>query len=303
MVLGTASQVPTKRRNHNGYFLKWDGEGFLFDPGEGIQRQMTRFGVSVSEITKIFITHFHGDHCLGLAGVIQRISLDRVAHVVEIYYPKSGQRYYENLLHASIFHNVAKIRPCPIQGEGEIFRDQSLTISTLPLSHSVETWGYRIQERDSVNLIPDKLKEFGLRGPVVGKLKSEGEVFWGGRRIFLEEVSRFRRGQVMAFVMDTRFCANAVELSRGADMLVCEATYLSSEAEEAREHGHLTAAQAAEIARRGGVGLLVLTHFSQRYFSFRPFLEEARRIHRNVVVAEDGKRIGFPRRRREIGGE
>ena len=93
IALGTASQVPTRERNHNGYFLRWDAEGFLFDPGEGTQRQMIFADVTASQITKIFITHFHGDHCLGLAGVLQRLSLDRVPQTVQIFYPASGEKY------------------------------------------------------------------------------------------------------------------------------------------------------------------------------------------------------------------
>ena len=95
--LGTASQVPTRQRKHNGYFLKWDDEGFLFDPGEGTQRQMIYAGISSKDITKIFITHFHGDHCLGLPGILQRLSLDRVTHPIAVYFPASGINYFHNL--------------------------------------------------------------------------------------------------------------------------------------------------------------------------------------------------------------
>ena len=90
VVLGTASQVPTRHRNHNGYLLRWDGQGLLFDPGEGTQRQMLFAGVTASQVTRVLITHFYGDHCLGLPGVLQRMSLDRVAHPVRVYYPESG---------------------------------------------------------------------------------------------------------------------------------------------------------------------------------------------------------------------
>jgi ribonuclease Z len=110
IVLGTASQVPARDRNQNGYFLRFDDEGFLFDPGESTQRQMILAGVSVTGITKIFISHFHGDHCLGLAGIIQRISLDRVQHVIEVYYPASGRRYFDNLRHACSYHDEARLR-------------------------------------------------------------------------------------------------------------------------------------------------------------------------------------------------
>ena len=91
VVLGTASQVPTRTRNHNGYLLCWDGEGLLFDPGEGTQRQMIHAGVSASQITRICLTHIHGDHCYGLPGVLSRMVLDRVAHPVYLHYPASGE--------------------------------------------------------------------------------------------------------------------------------------------------------------------------------------------------------------------
>ena len=97
IALGTSSQVPTRERNHNGYFLRWDGFGLLFDPGDGTQRQMIFANVSASSITHILITHFHGDHCLGLAGIVQRLSLDRVQHRVHIFYPATGQTYFDNL--------------------------------------------------------------------------------------------------------------------------------------------------------------------------------------------------------------
>ena len=97
VVLGTASQVPTRHRNHNGYFLRWDAEGILFDPGEGTQRQMLRAGVAAHDLTRLCVSHFHGDHSLGLAGVIQRINLDRVPHPVTAHYPESGRRFFDRL--------------------------------------------------------------------------------------------------------------------------------------------------------------------------------------------------------------
>src|SRR3954462_14881869 len=112
--LGTASQVPTRARNHNALFLQWDDLGVLFDPGEGTQRQMTMAGLSASQVTRICITHFHGDHALGLPGIIQRLSLDRATHSVEIYYPATGQAFFERLRHATIFMDKATIVPRPI---------------------------------------------------------------------------------------------------------------------------------------------------------------------------------------------
>src|SRR5919199_5383025 len=120
VVLGTASQAPTRLRNHNGYLLRWDAEAVLFDPGEGTQRQLLLAGVASSAITRICITHFHGDHCLGLPGVVQRLSLDRVVHPVPVHYPASGQVFFDRLRHASVFHEVAELRERPLSGDGPV---------------------------------------------------------------------------------------------------------------------------------------------------------------------------------------
>ena len=114
VVLGTASQAPTRRRNHNGYYLRWDEAGLLFDPGEGTQRQMLFAGVTASQVTSICITHFHGDHCLGLPGVLQRMSLDQVPHAVEICYPAESQEVFGRLRHASLFRDRLQLRERPV---------------------------------------------------------------------------------------------------------------------------------------------------------------------------------------------
>ena len=233
--LGTASQVPTRHRNHNGYFLRWDDEGFLFDPGEGTQRQMIFSELSASQISKIFITHFHGDHCLGLAGILQRLSLDRIPHTVQIFYPKSGQKYLENLKHASIYHNVATIKENPITTEGVIFKAENYRIEAYKLDHTVESWGYRMVENDSFTMLPKRLEEFGIRGRSIGQLKREGQIELDGKVIKVEDCGEFKKGQVFAFVMDTRMCKNAVRAANEADLLVCESTYLESEAVDAKK--------------------------------------------------------------------
>lgn len=289
--LGTSSQVPTRTRNHNGYFIRWESEGFLFDPGEGTQRQMIFSGVSATSITKIFITHFHGDHCLGLPGILQRLSLDKIPHTVEIFYPASGRKYVENLKNASIYHNVAKIIEHPVCKEGVIFEDKKLIIEARKLNHSVESWGYKIKEPDSLSMDAEKLEKLGIRGKNVGKLIAEGFLKIGKNIVKIEEVSSPKKGLSCAFIMDTRVCKAAYKLAENADFMICESTYLASEMQEAASHGHLTAAQAAEIARDSKANLLVLTHFSQRYTNIEDFAAEAEKIHKPVVAAKDGDKI------------
>ncbi|MCB9654500.1 MAG: ribonuclease Z [Deltaproteobacteria bacterium] len=301
IVLGTSSQVPTRYRNHNGYLLRWDDEGILFDPGEGTQRQMIYADVTATSITRVMITHFHGDHCLGLAGMSQRLSLDRVPHPVHIHFPASGQVFYDRLRRASIYHAVAELVPHPIRQEGILHEDERLILQCRRLDHGVDTYGYRLEERDRRTMLPDVLAERGVRGRAIGELQRNGEVTVDGQVVRLDEVSVPCPGQRVAFVMDTRPCRAAIELAEGVDMLIIESTYLSSEQREANDHGHMTARQAATIAREAGAKLVVLTHFSQRYQSLDPFLKEARAIHPNVVVAKDGRRIPIPRRQRSDG--
>lgn len=284
-VLGTASQVPTRHRNHNGYFLRWDNEGILFDPGEGTQRQLTLAGISVSAITRICITHFHGDHCLGLPGIIQRLSLDG-AGLVTVHYPASGQVYFERLREASIYSRQEKLDPRPIQAPGTLFESETLTLEAAALDHEVDCYGFRLQEKDAWRIQQEKIDALGLKGPIVGELIRNGSTAApNGRTVRLAEVAELRAGQSFAFVMDTRRCAGAATLAAGADMLVCEATFMTSEADLARESGHMTARQSGQLARDAGVRLLVLAHFSQRYQDVEAIVDEARTEHANVVAA------------------
>src|SRR5262245_8693289 len=301
VVLGTASQAPTRRRNHNGYLLRWDGEGFLFDPGEGTQRQMIFAGVTVSRITRICITHFHGDHCLGLPGVLQRMSLDRVAHVVDACYPAHGRAVFGRLRHAAVFHDMVDLRERPVDGGGPVIQAPSFHVEAQPLSHSVPTVGYRLAEADGRRMLPGKLAAVGITGPDVGLLQREGSLAVGGRMVTLEQVSEPRPGQRFAFIMDTRLCDAAFALADGADMVVCESTFADADVALAREYGHLTAGQAGQIAAGSGARLLVLTHFSQRYErrnGQRLAAEAAAAFGGQVVLANDLDRIPVPPRRR-----
>lgn len=298
IVLGTASQVPTRQRNHNGYLLRWGGEGILFDPGEGTQRQMTFAGLAASDITRIALTHFHGDHCLGLPGIVQRINLDRVAHPVDVYYPASGQTYFERLCEATPYHRTVGLHPRPVAGPGPLDAPTApFCLEAIPLAHPVESFGYRLTEPAGLRMLPHRLDALGVRGPRIGELRRHGSVRIDGRTITLAEVSEPRRGQSFAFVMDTRMCPGVLELASGVDMLVIEATFLDADAHLAEEYGHLTAGQAARVADEAGVDTLVLTHFSQRYRTLDAHRAEAGRYFSGrIVVAEDLNRIPFPPR-------
>ncbi|MFD4567673.1 ribonuclease Z [Streptomyces sp. NPDC058467] len=304
VVLGTASQVPTRHRNHNGYLLRWDGEGLLFDPGEGTQRQMLRAGVAAHDLHRICVTHFHGDHSLGLAGVIQRINLDRVPHEVTAHYPRSGQHFFDRLRYATAYRETVALTEAPVDTDGVLASTPSYTLQARKLSHPVESFGYRLVEPDGRRMLPELLAERGIKGPDVGRLQREGSL----PGVSLADVSELRRGQRFAFVMDTRLCEGVYALAEGCDLLVIESTFLDGDHQLAVDHGHLTAGQAGRVAKEAGVRHLVLTHFSQRYSdpggtapteSGGEFERQARAagFEGDLTVAHDLVRVPVPRRR------
>lgn len=298
IVLGTASQVPTRHRNHNGYLLLWDGEGLLFDPGEGTQRQLLLAGAPVSNVTRLCLTHFHGDHCLGVPGVVQRLSLDGVRRPVPAYFPQSGRDFFARLRHASIFHDQVNMPEVPVVADGPIATGPFGVLESHHLDHSVDSVGYRLIEPDGRRFVPELLARFGITGPAVGELQRAGVLTTDGRTVEMSDVSVLRRGQRFAFVMDTRLCDAVYALAEGVDLLVIEATFLNDDADLALRYGHLTARQAARVAAESGVRRLVLTHFSQRYTDSRRHHEEAAEVFDgDLVIAEDLARIPVPRRR------
>src|SRR5690349_17078417 len=165
VVLGTASQAPTRRRNHNGYFLRWDAAGWLFDPGEGTQRQMLFAGVTASQVTGICVTHFHGDHCLGLPGVLQRMALDQVTHPVTVSYPAESGEYFGRLRHAALFHDRLELVERPLRGAALVSTTPAFRLEARPLSHRVPTVGYRLTEPDGRRMLPAALAARGISGP------------------------------------------------------------------------------------------------------------------------------------------
>jgi ribonuclease Z len=295
VVLGTASQAPTRYRNHNGYLLRWDGFGILFDPGEGTQRQMVMAGVPSSAVDMICLTHLHGDHCLGVPGMLARMSLDGRVGTIEICFPQPSEPEMHYLLNAAVGRR--SVVPVPVAcGEGEVRSAPPLRVSARWLDHSVATLGWRLDEPPGRTMDRQALERAGIAGPAVGELIQQGFLDTPHGTFRLEDMSRPRRGQSFAFVMDTRYCAAAVELARGVDLLVCESTFLSGDEELAAEYRHLTARQAAELAREAGARRLLLTHFSQRYTDEAAFARDAEEVFPGVRAARDLDVVAFPSR-------
>lgn len=294
-ILGCSSQQPTRFRNHGAYLLRWNDEGFLFDPGEGTQRQFIFANVAPTVVNRIFISHFHGDHCLGLGSILMRLNLDNVFHLIHCYYPASGKKFFDRLRYGSIYHERIKVVEHPVSQAGLVEDTGNFRIEAEFLEHGVENIGWRITESDTRKFDHDKLEAFGVRGPLVKELQEKGIILVGDQKVTIDQVSWVRKGDVFAIAIDTVPCQSAINLARDATLFLCESTYLDEHKELAKLHHHLTAKQAATIAKQAGAKQLILTHFSARYQNLKLFEQEARTIFPNTFVADDFISFTFPK--------
>lgn len=293
IILGCSSQQPTRKRNHGAYLIRWNEEGFLFDPGEGTQRQFIFADVAPPCVTRIFVSHFHGDHCLGLGSMLMRLNLDKVTHPIHCYYPASGKVYFDRLRYGTIYHEMIHVVEHPVSKPGLVHDDGKFRIEAQFLQHGVENIGWRITEADTRRFERTQLEALGVKGPAVRLLEEKGQLLVGERLITLDEVSTLRKGDAVAIVIDTSYCREAIDIARGARLLLCESTYLHEHQHLAEKYHHLTARQAATIAKEAGVQELILTHFSARYQEVDVFEKEARLIFPNCHAADDLKVFAF----------
>lgn len=294
-ILGCSSQQPTRTRNHGAYLLRWNGEGLLFDPGEGTQRQFIFANIAPTCVTRIFISHFHGDHCLGFGSMLMRLNLDKVTHPIHCYYPASGKQFFERLRHGSIYHENIHVVEHPVSKPGLVCEDEHFSIEAFRLEHGTDNLAWRIKEVDSRKFDKEKLKSFGIEGPLVRTLEKEKKISINGCVVTLDQVSSMRKGDVFAIAIDTVPCQGALDAAKDAKLFLCESTYLEEHRHLAKQYLHMTAKQAAEIAKKANVQALILTHFSARYQDLNGFAREAKAVFPRTFVADDLKVFPFPK--------
>lgn len=294
IILGSSSQQPTRYRNHGAYLVRWNEEGLLFDPGEGTQRQFIFANVAPPVVSRIFVSHFHGDHCLGLGSMLMRLNLDKVTHPIHCYYPASGKKYFDRLRYGTSYHEIIQVIEHPVSEPGLVHDDGRFRIEAAFLEHGIDNIGWRITEPDTRKYDQTKLEAHGITGPLVRELIENGRLSTkAGQTVMLDEVSWIRPGDSIAIVIDTRYCQNAIEIAKGAKLLLCESTYQEEHHDLAHKHFHLTAREAATIAKQAGVRMLVLTHFSARYLNLKGMEAEAKAVFPNTYMAEDFKIFPF----------
>ncbi len=289
--LGTGCMQPTKTRNHAGVLLSYKNEHILFDCGEGIQRQMRIAGIKPAKITRLCISHWHGDHVLGIPGLLSSMGADQYAKKLYIYGPKGSKVFLSHMLKGFaakdiIDHEIQEVE------RGIFFQGEDFFLETRALKHSTSCVGFALHEKDrrKINLI--KAKKLGLEeGPILGKIQEGKDVLVNGKKIKADDVSFLVKGKKLSYVTDTMECDGVNYLAQDADLLIIEGTLLDELQEKAYKSKHLTVKQAAIIASQSNTKKLVITHISQRYKSSSEIREEAQDYFPEAIVAEDFMKI------------
>jgi ribonuclease Z len=285
--LGTSGSTPTRYRSLPAIALERGRDVLLFDCGEGAQRQMMIHKVNISKIKAIFLTHVHGDHILGVAGLVRTLALNKRAEPLFIYVPKGGEGAVKHLMEFdnAIIHYKIEIRP--IKG-GEIYRGDGYRIRAFRVVHTVPTYGFAFIEDDRLRFIKEKASRAGLKGRMFSEIARKGSLSIGSRRITLSSVSRKVKGKKIVYATDTRATKTVAREAYKSDLLIHEATYSERYKALARERWHSTARQCSVLAKLAKVNMLVLTHISARYKDTAELLREARAVFKNTSVAQDG---------------
>ncbi|MEM5879118.1 MAG: ribonuclease Z [Candidatus Aenigmatarchaeota archaeon] len=288
--LGTVSGIPSKDRGHPAIALEYFGEEkdtLLFDCGEGTQKQLMQSNISFMKINKIFISHWHADHFSGLIPLVQTMSLEKRKAELKIFGPEA-EKFVSNILDLGYFGLRFPVEAMNVPFEGNkpelIDEAQEYQVFSIPVLHTVPAVAYCFQEKPRWNIDIKRLKELGLRsGAWLKKLKKRGKVEYKGREIRVEDLANLRPGLKVVYSGDTKPCDNILEISRNADLLIHDGTFL--EEEEGKAHADVK--QAAKIAKEANVKQLILTHISRRYTDAKELEEEAKKIFPNTRVAFD----------------
>ncbi|MEK6903801.1 MAG: ribonuclease Z [Nanoarchaeota archaeon] len=285
---GTGSMLPTKERNPISVLLSYDSEYILFDCGEGTQRQMKIAGFSPSKVTRIFLSHWHGDHLFGLPGLLLTMAAAQPDKKLELYGPKHSKQRFELMQQLYIREDAIAVAVHEV-GAGKFFENDQFLVEALPLDHTTAVVGYSFIEKDSRKINVDYLKKkYGFtQHPLLKQLQQGKDIVWEGKKIKAKDATFLQKGRKITFITDTAVCPNIVKLAKHADVLICEATHLDELKEKSKKFKHLTAKQAALLAKQAKVKKLVLFHYSQRYRDLTPFQREAEQYFKNTVCADD----------------
>jgi ribonuclease Z len=294
--LGTAASRPTVGRNVSAISVEREGDLFLFDCGEGTQRQMMRFGTGFG-VSDIFFTHMHADHMLGLTGLLRTMGLQTREQPIRLWGPRGSAGVMRDLVGLGMERVPFGVSIEEIDADQSIGRD-GYDIVAYATRHGTRSLGFAVIEHDRLGRFnPDRARELGVpEGPLFGRLHRGQDVELDGRLVRAADVvGPPRPGRRVVYTGDTRPCRATLTIAAGADVLVHDATFAQDEVDRARTTGHSTAREAADLAKRAGVLRLLLTHISARYADDPRTLErEARHVFARASVAHDGMVVEVP---------
>lgn len=305
--LGTSSGVPTRSRNVSSVAVRLPqrAELWLFDCGEGTQHQILRSDLKISQLSRIFVTHMHGDHIFGLMGLLASCGLAGNVEKIDIYGPSGLNEYLQAASRYSYTHFSYPIKVHTVQ-PGVIYEDDEFTVTCGLLHHRITAFGYRVAEKDrSGRFDIEKAKALEIpAGPIYGQLKRKETVTLEDGRVIngAELCGPTEIGRKIAYCTDTVYCDSAVQLAKDADVLIHEATFAHQDAKMAFQRLHSTTTMAAQTAYGAGVRKLIMTHFSPRYapgnsIELKDLLKEAKAIFPQTIMAHDFMVYDVPRRR------
>lgn len=296
--LGTAASIPTVARGLPSVAVKRKNEIIMFDCGEGVQRQMIKSGVGFHKKMKVFVSHMHGDHVLGLPGLLQSMSLLDRTRKLEVYGPVGVKAFISCIQRTVQFVLTFPLEIHEIKSDGTVCKEKEYYVQAAYTDHVIPNIAYALTEEPRPGRFnPEKAKALGVpEGPLWSKLQhGENVKVPSGKLIEPSQVvGPMRPGRKIAYSGDTRPTKSLVTLAQKADLLIHEATLEDELRERAKEDGHSTPSQAAQTAKKAKVKRLILTHVSSRYKSSEPLVNQARRIFPDVEVATDFMKVEIP---------
>jgi len=296
--LGTAAGVPTPKRNLPAILVQREGEQFMFDCGEGVQRQMLLARESLNRKMKIFVTHMHGDHVLGLPGLLQTMTLLNREKKLDVFGPPRINDFLQAIKETVPFALTFPVEIHEIEKPGVVCDEKEYCVETIQSKHLTTSFAYAYVEKPRPGKFhPKKAEALGIpEGPLWGKLQRGQSVKLSNGRVMKPEdvMDPPRHGRKIVYTGDTRPFKLLEKFAFGADLLIHDSTLGEELAERAKEYGHSTPNQAARTAKRAKVKKLILTHISQRYEDTSVWLKEARKIFKNTAVAEDFMKLDVP---------
>jgi ribonuclease Z len=288
--LGTGSMQPTKVRNHSGILLTYKNENILLDCGEGTQRQMRIAGIKPAKISKILISHWHGDHVFGIPGLLSTMGADKPDKTIQIYGPPGTKNYLEYMFKSFAKKDIIEFTVHEVKS-GVIFENEDFQLEAQKLKHSVPCFGYSLIEKDKLRINIGKAEKLGLTGPILGQVQDGKDVIVKGKKVKAKDITYSVAGKKISYIADTVLCNGAAKLAENADLLISEGTHLDEIKEKTEKYMHLTVKQAALNASENNAKRLVITHLSQRYKTPSEALEEAKTYFDNSIVAEDFMKV------------